>query len=60
MITKEDIEKRLEALKRDLQALDYRIVAVQGAIQDCEFWKGVLAKKEEEETNGRIEDRPGS
>lgn len=52
MIKREDIEKRLEALKRDLQALDFRMAAVQGAIQDCDYWLGVVDKEEKaEETN---------
>lgn len=47
MIKREDIEKRLEALKSDLQVLDFRMAAVHGAIQDCEHWLRVLDEMEQ-------------
>lgn len=57
MIKREDIEKRVEALKKDLQALDFRMAAVQGAIQDCDYWLSLVDKEEkEEETNAAAQD----
>ena len=43
-ITKESIDRRLEALKKDLQVLYSRINAVEGAILDCEYWQKVLSE----------------
>jgi hypothetical protein len=44
-ITKEQIEKRLEALKADYQQAVANVHAIGGAIQDCEHWLEQLAKE---------------
>jgi len=37
-LTREMVQQRLDALRRDWKALSDRRTAVEGAIADCEFW----------------------
>ena len=37
-ITKEHIDKRLESLREQAKAKEADLIAISGAIQDCEFW----------------------
>jgi lipid II:glycine glycyltransferase (peptidoglycan interpeptide bridge formation enzyme) len=51
-MTHEQIEVRLAELNKELQQLTANANAVNGAIQDCEFW---LAQLDAEEYKKRLE-----
>ncbi len=48
-ITKEALEQRLAALKRDRTQAVANVNAYDGAIQECQFWLELLKDAEEEE-----------
>ena len=45
MITKEDIEKRINELKNTKQTALAQVYAVDGAIQHCEFFLQLIEQK---------------
>ena len=53
-MTKEQIEARLAELNKELQQLTANANAINGAIQDCEFWLAQLDKAEQKEFNETI------
>lgn len=50
MITRAVIEARLEQLRAEVEQIRANLHAYEGAIQDCEYWLGVLTADEAEET----------
>jgi len=40
-----DIDKRIEGLEKDLERAIATVNAIEGAIQDCLYWKEYLEKK---------------
>lgn len=55
MITRDDVERRLQDLRQQQQRAETTLLAVSGAIQDCEYWLGQIAQREAaeaEKTNG--------
>lgn len=48
-ITKEKIDERLKVLKTNLQQLEAHVQALNGAVQDCEYWLDVLNQPEPEQ-----------
>lgn len=47
-ITKEKIDERLKVLKNNLQQLEAHVQALNGAVQDCEYWLTVIDEPEAE------------
>lgn len=53
-ITREQVEARMEAMLKKRAELRENLAALDGALQDCEFWLAVLAARPPEE------DRPAA
>ena len=49
MITSEQIEARLTQLRSDKNELVANVHAINGAIQDCEYWLALLEETATEE-----------
>ena len=49
MINREQIEERLAQLRSDKTELVAIVHAINGAIQDCEYWLALLDETAEEE-----------
>ena len=45
MITREEIERRLNQLKAERDRLIANLNAYNGAIQDCEYWLGLMDER---------------
>ena len=48
-LTKELIEERLRQLQEKYKALEADAIAVNGAVQDCQYWLSVLAQEKKEQ-----------
>jgi len=48
VLTKEKIEQRLAKLKAEREQLLANLNAYNGAIQDCEYWLGLIDQSEAE------------
>jgi len=53
-MNKEQIEARLAELNKELQQLTANANAVNGAIQDCEYWLAQLDAEETKEIEQRL------
>lgn len=47
-MTEKDVRSRLEALQKDREHLKYQLAGYDGAIQDCEYWLGVVIAEAKE------------
>lgn len=54
-MNREQIETRLEELRKELLQLTANANAVNGAIQDCEFW---LVQLDEEDSKAAVDRLP--
>lgn len=45
-MNREALEERIGALQNDHEVAKANMIAIDGAIQDCEYWLGVLAEEE--------------
>lgn len=43
-ITKDDLEKRIEMLRKELEQAKANLNAIDGAIQDCQYWLNEIAR----------------
>lgn len=46
MITREALEARLTQLRQEVEQMRANLNAYEGAIQDCEYWLGVITAQE--------------
>jgi hypothetical protein len=59
MITRQQIEERKAQLAQELQKARDSINAIDGAMQDCDFWLSQLPEEEKLEVDYDIEPGPG-
>lgn len=47
-MNKDQVEKRLEELQNQKKQMEYNLVAIDGAIQDTNYWLSQFEEKKEE------------
>ena len=45
-MNREAIQERIESLRQDHEVAKSNMIAIDGAIQDCDYWLAVLAEAE--------------
>ena len=53
-MNKEALEERIESLREDHETTKANMIAIDGAIQDCEYWLAVLAETAEETAENEV------
>jgi hypothetical protein len=51
-MTKEQLQERIEALRKDRKQSEAMCIMIDGALQDCEHWINQLDKEPEDEKAG--------